>query len=55
MTPEYVDVEELKTALVPYVTKTYLESEINPMSVDIENIKDELDDKPIYEWVRSQV
>ena len=52
LTSENIDEEELKTALVPYVTKIYLELEINPMCVDIENIKDELDDKPTYEWVK---
>ena len=52
LTSVNIDEEELKTALVLYVLKTYFESEINPMCVDIKNIKDELDDKPTYEWVR---
>lgn len=51
LTSAYIDEDELETALIPYATKTLMYSEVNPINIEIENIKDELNDKPSFAWV----
>ena len=51
LTSAYIDEDELREALQSYASKTLMYSEINPMNVEIDNIKDELNTKPSFAWV----